>query len=167
MTTRLENCTGCLYGFECQAPDNCTKAPCDMNAHTCRVQPIQSGFEYYTCAFRGPTTATTGDSLQTDQCANLPKYIMHRYTRAKSLVTQAEMHCSLDPSAKKSRALLRRAQDELEIALLKIVVEGFGRTGLASCVDEVSRQLDQRAARIRDYRTLRDVRGACAGRPFE
>ena len=100
------------------------------------------------------------------QCVNLPKYIMRRYARAKSLVTRAEMQCSLDPSGKKSRALLRRAKDQLEIALLKLVVEGFGRMGLASCVDEVSRQLDQRAARIRDYPTLRDVRDACAGRPF-
>jgi hypothetical protein len=166
--TRSPGCLGCLHDFVCPVQDNCSEALCDMNTHTCMAEPIQPGFGYYTCAFNGPTyasTMTTGP-LQTDKCQTVPKYVTIRYAKARSLVTQAQMRCS-DQSGKESRALLRRAKDTLEIALLKIVVEGFGRKGLQPCVDQVSTQLDQRAARIREYLTLRDVQDACAGRPFE
>jgi hypothetical protein len=120
------------------------------------------GFEYYTCALV--------PSLTLENCLkNFPKRSLRRvtrqYERAKSLATKARSVCQ-SGGGTESQALLRRAKERLEVAVLEVVVLGFGHRGLAQCVDDLSSQLQQRAGRIRDHLRLSDVRAACTGRPF-
>jgi hypothetical protein len=95
----------------------------------------------------------------------LPKVITHHYEHAQRLATKAANLCHLH-GGKESEAVLRRAKNQLEVAILEVVVAGFRNHQLSQCVDEVSVQLLQRADRIREHLSSKDVRAACAGRPF-
>ena len=158
--TKTLGCTGCQYDSDCQVSDSCKTVHCDVGSHMCQ-EDDDSGFDYYTCALAPPLTL--------DSCPKILKGPLkaatRRYELAKSLATKARSECQSN-GGRESQALLRRAKERLEVAILQVVVFGFGHGGMAQCVDDVSSQLEERAARIRDHLKLEDVRAACTGRAF-
>jgi hypothetical protein len=134
---------------------------CDVENRRCQEED-DSGFEYYTCAL---VPSLTLDNCPKNSLKRPLKVITRQYERARTLATKARSVCQ-SGGGKKSQAILRRAKDRLEVAILQVVVLGFGHRGLAQCVDDVSSQLEQRAGRIRDHLKLADVRAACTGSPF-
>jgi hypothetical protein len=159
--TKTLGCSACLDDLDCP-PASCKRVHCDVENRICQEEEEDSGFEYYTCAL---VPSLTHDNCPKNSLKRPLKVITRQYERARSLATKARSVCQSD-GGKESQAILRRAKERLEVAILQVVVLGFGHRGLAQCVDEVSIQLEQRAGRIRDHLKLADVRAACTGRPF-
>jgi hypothetical protein len=159
--TRKLSCDGCQADPDCN-PTSCQQASCELATRTCTYvdyRDIASEFRNYTCAF---------SCLSFQMCPDKPRRaidrtllkIFRRHNRAIKLTNEARMRCS---DAKGSEARLRSAVEELETALVQIVVLGFGHGDLSQCVDDVSQQLEQRASRIRDQLTLKEVQQRCVG----
>src|SRR5262249_31486559 len=138
----------------CDDHDPCTDDSCPDPATGCAFSAV-AGFRTYTCAFDSPLTL--------DNChrEKLLKRVRRLHDHAKNLTVDAMARCT--SNGRQSRALLRRARDELEVAIVRVVVSGFGHRLSSQCVDDVSRDLEHRAARIRDHLKTADVEQACKG----
>jgi cysteine-rich repeat protein len=136
----------------CDDHDPCTDDTCPDPATGCTFSAV-GGFRAYTCAFDAP--------LSLDNCRRekLLKLVKRPHDHAKKLTMEAMTRCS--PNGRKSRALLQRAVNQLEVAIVRVVILGFAHRLSSQCVDDASIELEQRAARIRDRLKAADVKQAC------
>jgi hypothetical protein len=75
------------------------------------------------------------------------------------LILKAQTLCSLG-HFRKSRALLGRAEKELELAIVDVVVLTFGHTTYAQCADDVNSLVEQDVQQFPGP-SVSDVKKAC------
>jgi hypothetical protein len=158
----LEGGEACDYRLDCCCSVNCgiesKGAICRETSGLpfCDVTDVCTGTSA-TCSF-GSATCDLG--FRTPTCP--PKAlgaVSRRYNHAHRLILKAETLC---PSGhfRKSRALLRRAKKELELAIVDVVVLAFGHTNYAQCADDVNSLVEQDVEQLRGF-SVSDVQKAC------